>query len=493
MATVAKPRHFGPATPSPTIRGMNLYPRSFLRLILIGWVLTALPLLVAIAFASASLTRLTERSETSMHETAEATRLGWELDEDLILMERILRQYEALGDTSLLDDYLVARSEWLSNLDEFVRVPLLAALTVQMNELRASEAAAYQLLATDNRNLQPLQQTIGTIKARTDGLVAEVGKITEAERQGFRVEAEALQRQLLIAISLAFLLAALLFWAGQRIVAQLFSGVERAVITLGNNLLERRIHLKGTDDLRWIGKRLDWLRKRMLALQETRTRILRHVSHELKTPLAALREGTSLLSDGVAGPLSPQQEKIAGIMQGNVLRLQGLIDGLLKLQQAEHVRDRIEPEPLRLDEMIQQILATHKLAARDKRLRITGRLAPLTVAGGREEITTIIDNLLSNAIKFSPAQGTIQVRLSRDHQNAVLDVVDTGPGVPEEERRMIFEPFYRGPGTKAVAGIGLGLALAREFATAHRGTLEYLPGTDATHFRATLPLATDNP
>lgn len=472
---------------------MNLYPRSFLRLILIGWVLTALPLLVAIAFASASLNRLTERSEISLHETANATRLGWVLDEDLLLMERILRQYEALGDASLLDDYLVARGQWLSNLDAFVRVPLLAPLTDRANGLRAIEAAAHQQLVTDNRNLQPLLLAVDAIKARTNVLIEEIGKITEAERHGFRVEAENLQSQLLVAISLALLLAVLLFWAGQRTVAQLFRGVERAVIALGNNLLERPIELKGTDDLRWIGKRLDWLRKRMLALQEERTRILRHVSHELKTPLAALREGSSLLSDGVAGPLSPQQEKIAGIMQGNVLRLQGLIDGLLKLQQAEHVRDRIEPENLRLDELIQQILATHKLAARDKRLRITGKLAPLTVTGGREEVTTIIDNLLSNAIKFSPPQGTIRVHLSRDHQNAVLDVMDEGPGVPAEERKMIFEPFYRSPGTKAIAGVGLGLAIAREFATAHRGTLEYLPGTDATHFRATLPLTTNHP
>jgi len=180
-------------------------------------------------------------------------------------------------------------------------------------------------------------------------------------------------------------------------------------------------------------------------------------------------------------------------MQGNVLRLQGLIDGLLRLQQAEHVRERIESVPLRLDEMIQQILATHKLAARDKQLRITGTLAPLTVAGGREEVTTIIDNLLSNAIKFSPPHGTVRLMLTRDNKYAVLDVTDEGPGVPEAERKMIFAPFYRSPGTKSVAGIGLGLAIAREFAMAHRGSLDFLASAEGAHFRATLPLATDTP
>lgn len=469
---------------------MNLYPRSFLRLILVGWLLTALPLLIAIAFASVSLTRFTARSETALQQTAEATRLSRKHDEDVFLMERILLQYEALRDPSLLEDYRVARAAWLQSGTAFARLPLVQPLAHRLEQAQAAEAAVFSQLTGDPHSVPSALERLSRLRLDAQDMIAEADRLAEAERQSFRGAAEALQQQMLAAISLAFLLAVLLFWAGQRIVAQLFGGVERAVIALGNNLLERPIELKGTDDLRWIGQRLDWLRKRMLALQEDRTRILRHASHELKTPLAALREGTSLLSEGVAGSLSPQQEKIAGIMQGNVLRLQGLIDGLLKLQQAEYVRDRIEPENLRLDELIQQILATHELAARDKRLRITGKLAPLTVTGGREEVTTIIDNLLSNAIKFSPPRGMIRVRLSRDHRNAVLDVEDDGPGVPAEERKMIFEPFYRSPGTKAVAGVGLGLAIAREFATAHRGTLEYLPGTDAAHFRATLPLAT---
>lgn len=471
--------------------GMNLYPRSFLRLILLGWLVMALPLLVAIAFASVSLTHLSVRSEAAMQQAAEATRLGWELDEDLLLMERILRQYEALRDPSLLDDYALARNEWRQNGAGFTRVPLLTPLSGRVKELLFLEAEAYRQLTTNNRDPQVLRDALSDINGRTVGIIGEVSKLADAERVTFRAETETLQQQLLIALSLAFLLAGALFWFGRRIVARLLKSVERAVIVLGNNLLEDHISLKGPDDLRWIGKRLDWLRRRMLALQDERTRILRHVSHELKTPLAALREGASLLSEGVAGPLSPQQEKIAGIMQGNVLRLQRLIDGLLKLQQAEHVRERIEPVPLRLDEMIQQILATHKLAARDKRLRITGSLAPLTVAGGHEEVTTIIDNLLSNAIKFSPPHGTVRLMLTRDNKSAVLDVIDEGPGVPETERKMIFAPFYRSPGTKSVAGVGLGLAIAREFAMAHRGSLDFVASNEGAHFRATLPLAAD--
>jgi len=472
---------------------VTLYPRSFLRLILLGWLLTALPLLVAIAFVSVSLTHLSTRSEAAMRQTGEATRLGWGLDEDLLQMDRILRQHQALRDPSLLDDYALARNAWRKNAEAFTQVPLLASLADRVNALLAREAAGYRQLTTHHGGTQDLHAVLKDISRHTVGIIGEVGQLTEAERMSFRAEAETLQQQLLIALSLALLLAALLFWFGRRILAQLLQGVGHAVSALGNNRLEQSIRLAGPDDLRWIGQRLDWLRRRMLALQDERTRTLRHISHELKTPLAALREGASQLAEGIAGPLSPQQEKIAGIMQSNALRLQGLIDGLLKLQKAEHVRERIAPVPLRLDAMIQQILATHQLAARDKQLRITGTLAPLTVAGGHEEVTTIIDNLLSNAIKFSPPHGTVRLTLTRDNQSAVLDVIDAGPGVPAADRTMIFAPFYRGPGTKNVAGVGLGLAIAREFALAHHGSLDLIASDEGTHFRATLPLATDSP
>jgi two-component system, NtrC family, sensor histidine kinase GlrK len=475
--------------PSLSIAAVNLYPRSFLRMILIGWLLMALPLLVAIAYASVSLNRIAARSDVAIQHASLSTRLGWELEEDLVQMERILRQYEVLHDASLLDEYAGARDEWRLHIKEFAAVPLLNPLAGRVNEMRDIEAKAYGQFATDNAVLKQVQEVLGDLKKQTFTLLDAASRYSEEERQAFRVEMEEMYQRLLIALAASLLLAGTLFWFGRRLLVRLLDSVGRAVIALGNNLLERRISIKGPDDLRWLGKRLDWLRRRMLALEEERTRILRHISHELKTPLAALREGASLLTEGIAGPLSPQQAKIAGIMQGNALRLQGLIDGLLKLQQAEHARERIEPVAIRLDDMIQHALATHKLAARNKRLRITGTLAPLTVLGGHEEVTTIVNNLLSNAIKFSPEHGTVRILLARDNKYALIDVIDEGPGVPESDRKKIFEPFYRGPGTKSVAGVGLGLAIAHEFAAAQRGSLDLLVTPAGAHFRATLPLA----
>jgi two-component system sensor histidine kinase GlrK len=466
---------------------VNLYPRSFLRLILVGWWLGALPLLVAIAFATISFNNIAARSADAVQQASLTARLGWELPEQINHMERSLRQYEVLRDRSLLDDYAAARREWQQSSEEFARIPLLVPLAGRIRAMLAAEEAAYGRLAT--AGTAPLRETLVVVKGQTFSLLDEAGRHIESERHAFHSEAEGLRQRVLITLAVAFGLAGAMLWFGRRVLAKLLSRFERAVIALGKNRLERRIRLKGPEDLQWVGRRLDWLRRRLLALEQQRNRILRHVSHELKTPLAALREGASLLHEGVAGPLSPQQAKIAGIMQGNALRLQRLIDGLLRMQQAGHLRERIEPVALRLDELIQQILATHQLAARDKHLHVAGSLAPLTVAGGREELTTIVDNLVSNAIKFSPDGGNLRLALTREGDHAVLDVIDDGPGVPEADRERIFEPFYRSPASKGVAGVGLGLAIAREFVAAHRGTLDLVATTAGTHFRATLPLA----
>lgn len=468
---------------------MNLYPRSFLRLILIGWVVMALPLLLAIAFASISMGHLAAQSEATVQQASQSGRLGWELEEDLVHMERILRQHDVLRDPALLGDYTAASRQWQDNLRQFAAIPMLSSLAGKTSEMLMIEREAHRRFNLGEIDNKAMFATLADLKNRSFDLLDAASLRAEDERHKFRLEADDLQQRLIIALVVALLIAALLFWFGRRIVARLLNSIERAVIALGNNLLERQIRLKGTDDLRWIGKRLDWLRRRLLSLEQERTRILRHVSHELKTPLAVLREGSSLLNEGIAGPLTPQQEKIAGIMQGNALRLQALIDGLLRLQQAEHARERIQPVEIRLDQLVQDALETHKLTARDKHLHISGTLAPLTVMGGREEVATIVHNLLSNAIKFSPDQGSIRVLLSREEKNAVLEVIDGGPGIPDADRGRIFEPFYRSPDTKGIAGIGLGLAIAHEFAVAHRGSLDALASEAGAHLRARLPLA----
>lgn len=467
---------------------MDVYPRSLIRLVVIANALTALPLVVAIGYAAVTFDGIARQSEAVTGEANLAGRLSSELPENLRYMDRILRQYGVLHDRSLLDDYAAVREEWRANVKQLAGIPFMAPVANQVGDMLVTEEAAYRRIGDGSSGFAEMQGTLASLQRKSEALAAEAERIVDAERAIFRSTARKLAQHLLVGMAVGIMMAALVMLVARRLMANLVSRVEGAVLSLGEGQLDRRIELRGPEDVRLIGERLDWLRCRLRDLEEQRTRVLRHISHELKTPLAALREGSSLLSDQVAGALTDQQRRIVAIMHNNALRLQTLIDGLLRLQRAEHVLERMDRVALRFDEVIQQVLTTHQLAARDKQLRMTGTLEPLTITGGREEITTIVNNLVANAIKYSPAGGTIDVSLTKVDEMASFDVFDEGPGVPREDRERIFEPFYRAPGTRSTGGTGLGLAIAIEFVRAHGGSLDLVEETTGAHFRVRLPL-----
>ncbi|MGE5466804.1 MAG: sensor histidine kinase [Ignavibacteria bacterium] len=466
----------------------SLYPRSFLQLILLTNVLVALPLLAGMGYAAFKLDELARRSGEVMRQASQAAVFGRSLPEDLDRMERSLRQYEVLRDPALLADYEAARRDWRADAAAYAAVPLAAPVAERLEALRTREAAAHAAPLGRGPALATLKTIVGEARRQTGALLAEVDRAAETENQAYRAQAEKVRRHLQLAGATALAAAALLLLWSRRTMERLWSRFERAVLALGEGRLERRIRLKGPKDLQRVGRRLEWLRRRLKSLEEQRTQILRHVSHELKTPLAAIREGTSLLTEGAVGPLSDAQAKIVDIMHGNVLRQQSLVESLLRMQRAGFGGGRVEPQPVRLDAVVEQVLATHALVARDKGLQLTGSLAPLVILGGPEQVTAIVDNLVANAIKFSPDGGRVRVSVARAEGHAAIDVIDEGPGVPATERARIFEPFFRGEAARGVAGAGLGLALSQQFARAHRGDLALLASEAGAHFRVTLPL-----
>ncbi|HEY4729675.1 MAG TPA: HAMP domain-containing sensor histidine kinase, partial [Myxococcales bacterium] len=258
---------------------------------------------------------------------------------------------------------------------------------------------------------------------------------------------------------------------------------------LGGADFSRSIAVRGPEDLRYLGRRLDWLRRRLDEFETQKNRFLRHVSHELKTPLTALREGAELLHDEVAGPLAPPQRQVVAIMRDNSVKLQRLIEELLDYQRALHAAASLEVKPVMLDQLVAEAARAHHLAAQAKGLRLLVDAQPAMLEADPEKLRSIVDNLISNAVKFTPSGGVISVKARALAGEAVIEVMDSGPGVPPEERESIFNLFFRGR-TKAdtgVKGSGLGLAIARELVEAHGGEIAVVAGGAGGHFRVTLP------
>ncbi len=203
-----------------------------------------------------------------------------------------------------------------------------------------------------------------------------------------------------------------------------------------------------------------------------------------------MREGTELLNDQVAGPLAPPQRQVVAILRDNSVKLQRLIEDLLDYQRALHAASGLQIGAVSLDGLLGQSVRSHQLAARAKAQRLLLQADPVTVWADAAKLRSVVDNLIGNAIKFTPSGGEIRVLLNQRDAAATIDVLDSGAGVPAEEREAIFEAFFRGRAGAfgRAEGTGLGLAIAREFTEAHGGCVEVVAGARGGHFRVTLPL-----
>ena len=176
-------------------------------------------------------------------------------------------------------------------------------------------------------------------------------------------------------------------------------------------------------------------------------------------------------------------------MRDNSVKLQRLIEDLLDYQRALHTAASLEPRTVALESLVREVTGSHGLAMQAKGQRLGLDLARVNVEADPEKLRSIVDNLIGNAVKFTPTGGLISVVLRSSAEEAEIDVIDSGPGVPEEERESIFDSFFRGRAKASgpIAGTGLGLAIAREFAEAHGGRIRVLPEDGGGHFRVTLP------
>jgi two-component system sensor histidine kinase GlrK len=472
------------------------YPRSFLKFILLGFLLVSLPLLYALVELIVSLDRLGTQSQQAVLQAAQAGRASRQLYEQATTLERVVRQHLILDDPQLVEDYARLRQDFRQTSQQLQQLPLDRAQLAQLEKLTDTESRLYGLLKVPQRPpaaSTALAEGYAQLSAGAQAMLAASNRLTEREIERLQqtaAEGRKTWAYLALAAGAIALALAILFAV---LIARPIRQLDLAIRQMGTADFTHAIEVNGPQDMRYLGQRLEWLRARLHELEAQQTRFLRHVSHELKTPLTAVREGAELLRDRVGGELSPQQQEIVRIVRENTLQLQRLIEDLLNYHQTRSIEPRtLGPVPLA--DVIRRVVREHKLAALARMITFDAKVKPVVVIGDAEKIRAIVDNLLSNAIKYSPRSGLVAIDLFTEGGNAVLDVADQGPGVDSEDRPRIFESFYQGkPAPEGrIKGSGLGLAIAREYALAHGGRIELLDRADGkrgARFRVWLPLA----
>ncbi|MGA0571808.1 sensor histidine kinase [Variovorax sp. VNK109] len=471
---------------------MKLYRVSFRQWLLVAFMLIAALLGTASLRALFTLEELMAQSRDSATRAVDLSTAAQSLTERSLAMERASRQSLVLNDAQLrrrfddaardargiigrlVDNDLppdLART-WNGHLDTIAGLLGGPAETA----LDRERTVALEFRELDVLNASVAQQVQQGIAKRNRALL---GRLDASRRQ--------LAQQVMLSIALAVALAlGFGIW-----LARPFKRLEKAIVGLGENQLDVPIDISGPSDVRRVSQQLDWLRLRLMELDADKARFLRHISHELKTPLAAMREGVALLQDGVAGELNTSQREVAQILNVNTTVLQGQIEALLRFNAAAFEARQLRRQRTDLTVLLEQQVDSQRLQwqARNLKVRVEGE--PLDALVDPEKVGTAVANLLSNAIRFSPPDGTVRLLVSRVSGNARIDITDQGPGIARTDRERIFEPFYRGERQPQdmVRGTGIGLSIVQEYIAAHGGRIELVPANEGAHFRIELPHA----
>ncbi|KAA8995710.1 HAMP domain-containing histidine kinase [Affinibrenneria salicis] len=474
------------------LKRWRLFPRSLRQLVIMAFLLVLLPLLVLAWQAYQSLDNLSEQAADINRTTLTDARRSEAMTSVALAMERSYRQYCVLDDPTLARLYKDQRKQYAQMLDAHAAVlpdnryyQALRADLEQLTTLRCQDngpdhSASALLEHFSHANAQMVQATRDVVFSRGQQLQQAI-----AERGHF------FGWQTL----LVFLVSVSMVMLFTRMIIGPVKGVERMINRLGEGRsLGNTSTFKGPREIRSLAQRIIWLSERLAWLESQRHEFLRHISHELKTPLASLREGTELLADEVAGPLTADQKEVVSILDSSSRHLLQLIDQLLdynrKLADAP-----TELETVKLEEVLDIVVAAHSLPARSKMIHTEITLEADRCRAETTLLMRVLDNLYSNAVHYGKESGNIWIRSRQIGLRVQIDIANDGVPIPPAEQGMIFEPFYQGSHQRkgAVKGSGLGLSIARDCIRRMRGELQLISVDYAdVCFRIELPLTAEN-
>jgi two-component system sensor histidine kinase GlrK len=469
-------------------------PRTLLGMVLMGLAFVTVPLLVAIANAMVKLGQLATESELVLADSATATIENQRLSNLLDRMERNARQYLTLRNvvsvSELLELYDSDQADFEESVTALRGLPNEAQVRDQLARLSSISKDVHRMLRSGATE-DSLVERFGMLSDATTSVEDGMRATTNARLETLQENARNAQQEL------AWLSAALI--PGTLVLVGLFlllvgrplRQIDRAIRELGEGDFSRAITVSGPHDIETLGRQLEWLRHRLKESTDEKNKFLRHMSHELKTPLANIREGTELLLDGAVGALDHQQQEVTSILRDNGVKLQRLIENLLTFSAWQTHTAALELSEFELKPMVFSVLGQHRLVLSNKKIKLQLAVSAITVLADEGKLKLVLENLLSNAIKFTPSGGTIHVGAGMQANELVLDVSDNGPGVHPDDGHRIFEAFYQGrrPQGGAVGGTGIGLSVVAECVQAHGGSVELVcDGQPGAHFQVRLPL-----
>lgn len=352
--------------------------------------------------------------------------------------------------------------------------------------VRAVRASIYQVatLVTDGalldatrafRGLLPLLSRAESALADLDAVVRD--RSTAAAGRAERL-ADSAERTTTAALLIAAVLAFLVGGALATTVVRPVERLQRAMGRVADGALSppEELDYRREDELGELNRVFAWMTERLAELDRLKSEFVSAAGHKLKTPVSVVTGYSEMIRDGEFGQVTDEQREVLGEMHGQLEELTAQIDQLMRMSRAEAGTLGLEFEDAHPEDLATALRDAFEASARQKAVDfrvVVDPEVPQTIRLDEERFRDLVlGNLLDNAFKYCDRGDTVELRIRPDDREVAFEVRDTGPGIAPDELDRIFEPYHRAPGTEGRIGTGMGLAIARQVAEGHAGTIE---------------------
>jgi len=469
---------------------------SIKKLTLLGFTLVALPLVFALIYSTTQVNLMSKQSAQAIFSVVALTKVNRELNENQLKLERHASQYVVLKDKELKEDYLTQEIKILALVNNHLAIYQdeelaqlsfdFSAIISKVNEIIITKVIDDNSLEIIQSQFVALTDVSHKIHLRSDALINN--QADEIEVTAKQVSDTMLSSLLIIPMTL-FIAGVFIF-----LITTPLKLLKAKIQSLEQGDFDKKIEIKGSPEIREIADALEIMRLRLHALELQKSSFIRHISHELKTPLAAIREGTELLYDNSVGKLNDEQQEICYIIKDSVNRLQRLIEDLLNFNIVLDSTSLQDSEKVILQPLLDSVLADHKLDIKRKKLEIVQVTEEVVIYSNAKQLKVVLENILSNAIKYSSDHDTISIINEYKNKQLQLSIEDNGPGISQDIIDKVFDAFYQGPAPENnyIKGSGLGLTIVKELLMRLNGKISIISkdsNDKGTRVQITLPRA----
>lgn len=451
-----------------------------------------------------NIQQIVDISENIISINYEISFLSKKMIENLLSMEENDKKYHLLKKEDYIEYFLSAKKEFEDNLSKMLQMKRTDQVVSSRWHLLSEEYRAVSAQLSD----EMLSKASGTLWIPESKINAWINMITTIRLQNeqnvdratreLNRRGQLSERNGLIGLGFASTVGLIgIFFLSYSMIRPLRELV-RGIGAVSRDRFHKPIQIRSKDEFAEVAHAFNEMAVQLKEEEKMRSDFISMLSHEIRTPLTSIRESVNMIVEEVMGKINERQRKFLEIASVEIGRICDLLNHLMQVSRLESVALTIQEQPINIKAFIENSIQHLKHVAENKNIQLVVTVPPgaTVVAGDPDHLQRVLNNLMDNAIKFSSHGSRIEIMATPggDGSYHTISVSDSGPGIPEDERTLIFNKYYQAKSTRDhMDGVGLGLNISKHIVESHGGSIwvESELGVGST-FYFTLPVAVED-